>query len=207
MAMEAKVVAAPTTAERVLEVAEEMFAERGYDASSLGEIAARVGIRPPSLYNHFASKRELYVAVLERLLDPFMSVLGEFLSQSVTQRRVEEAVAAAVRHHLAYPNLARLVQHAALARGPQLELLLQRWYDRIFTEVTRVVSSSNPALGEPDLMRARTVITAFNCMILGYVTLAPLHHRFLGEDPLASPAIDRYIDLLCELSRSVWGDA
>jgi len=40
---------AKPTAIRVLDVAEDLFAARGYDATSLGEVADRVGIRQPSL--------------------------------------------------------------------------------------------------------------------------------------------------------------
>jgi AcrR family transcriptional regulator len=64
-------------AERILDAAEEVFAERGFDAASLGDVADRVGIRPQAIYNHFSGKRELYAAVLERLLGPFLALLDE----------------------------------------------------------------------------------------------------------------------------------
>jgi TetR/AcrR family transcriptional regulator len=193
----------PATAERVLDVAEEMFAERGYDASSLAEIAGRVGIRTPSLYNHFKSKRALYVAVLERNLDSFSALLAESVVEPLTPRQAEGLIEAAIRHHLSYPNLARLIQHAALAGGAQIELLLERWYDGILEQVGNVVSG-NPALTAPDPARARVVIMAFHSMILGYVTLAPLHRKLLGADPLAPEPVERYVELVSELSRSLW---
>ena len=65
------------TAERILDAAEAVFAERGFDAASLGDVADRVGIRPQAIYNHFSGKRELYAAVLERLLDPFLALLDD----------------------------------------------------------------------------------------------------------------------------------
>lgn len=49
---------------RILEVATELFAERGYAETSLAEIARRVGIRAQSIANHFASKEDLYDAVV-----------------------------------------------------------------------------------------------------------------------------------------------
>ena len=54
------------TAERILDEAEALFAERGFAGATLRDVATRVGIRNPSLYNHFPSKECLYVAVLER---------------------------------------------------------------------------------------------------------------------------------------------
>lgn len=46
--------------------ATEVFAERGYQSASIGEIAARSGVTPPVVYDHFASKRDLYRRLLER---------------------------------------------------------------------------------------------------------------------------------------------
>jgi len=53
------------TAERILDAAEALFAEHGYAGTTLRDVAERVGIRIPSLYNHFESKDALYAAVLE----------------------------------------------------------------------------------------------------------------------------------------------
>lgn len=53
------------TRERILEQALELFSEKGYDSVSVGEIARAVGIKAPSLYNHFPSKRAIFDAIVE----------------------------------------------------------------------------------------------------------------------------------------------
>ena len=55
---------APDTRVRILEAAARMFVERGFEATSIRDIAAAVGISNPSLYHHFPSK----IAILEQLL-------------------------------------------------------------------------------------------------------------------------------------------
>jgi AcrR family transcriptional regulator len=58
-----------TAAERrevIVVAATELFAERGYQGASIEEIARRSGVTPPVVYDHFASKRELYRELLER---------------------------------------------------------------------------------------------------------------------------------------------
>ena len=55
----------PDTKQRILDKALELFAQRGYDAVSVGEIAAAVGIRAPSLYNHFSGKQAIFDAIVE----------------------------------------------------------------------------------------------------------------------------------------------
>lgn len=57
------------SAERIVKLALEHFADRGYDASSLNEIALSAGIKKSSLYAHFTGKDELYISVLDFALD------------------------------------------------------------------------------------------------------------------------------------------
>lgn len=52
--------------EKILLAAEECFAEGGYDATSLAAIADVAGISKPIVYEHFASKADLFTSLLER---------------------------------------------------------------------------------------------------------------------------------------------
>ena len=54
------------TKQKIIDKALELFAARGYDAVSVGEIADAVGIKAPSLYNHYPSKQR-YLTLLLRL--------------------------------------------------------------------------------------------------------------------------------------------
>src|SRR4051794_39147568 len=54
--------------EEILDEATQLFAERGYEGTSMADLAEKVGLRKASLFHHFASKEVLYAAVLERLV-------------------------------------------------------------------------------------------------------------------------------------------
>ena len=123
---------APSTSDRILDAAEDLFAEKGYSATSLGDVADRVGIRSPSLYNHFKNKEALYEAVLERLLADFSAPLAELDRGPVTYERVFDWLETIVRQHHANPNLARLLQHAALSGGPHTNELIDRLFRPMF---------------------------------------------------------------------------
>src|SRR5437588_12312304 len=58
-------------AELILDVAEEMLAEKGYHDASMDEIAARAGIAKGTLYQHFPGKEDLVFALFERSLGLF----------------------------------------------------------------------------------------------------------------------------------------
>ena len=75
--------AEPTTRERILDVAGDLFVEQGYDGTSLREIADRMGFTKAALYYHFPSKEDL----LQALLEPFWGMvqeMGERLSKAQT---------------------------------------------------------------------------------------------------------------------------
>ena len=53
------------TKQKILDKALELFSAKGYDSVSVGEIAKAVGIKAPSLYNHFPSKQAIFDAIME----------------------------------------------------------------------------------------------------------------------------------------------
>jgi AcrR family transcriptional regulator len=54
-----------TTRERVRSAAVELFGEKGYDGVSMNELAERVGIAKPSLYNYYRSKEEILLDLVD----------------------------------------------------------------------------------------------------------------------------------------------
>jgi len=60
----------------ILDEATRLFAERGYEGTSMADLAERVGLRKASLFHHFASKEQLRGAVLERLVQRITSKLS-----------------------------------------------------------------------------------------------------------------------------------
>lgn len=70
---------------RVLAAALRTFAEVGYDAASMNQIAAAAGVTKPVLYDHFPSKQELFVAVLEGVRNELLA-RGAAVSQKRASR-------------------------------------------------------------------------------------------------------------------------
>src|SRR5262245_4789995 len=67
--------ATPQTRERILDVAEALFAAHGFAGTSMREIAGAADLTAASLYNHFDGKEALYAAVLERGIRPLVSLM------------------------------------------------------------------------------------------------------------------------------------
>jgi AcrR family transcriptional regulator len=76
---------------QLLDVARERFAEQGFHATSMDEIAEAAGVTKPVLYQHFPSKRALYIELLENTGAQLLTALAEATSRAATGReRVEQ---------------------------------------------------------------------------------------------------------------------
>lgn len=78
------------TMEEVLDHAAEIMAEQGVAGLSVGEVARRMGIRPPSLYGYFPSKNALYDALFERGARRVLEHMREPLDRDVHGRSLHE---------------------------------------------------------------------------------------------------------------------
>src|ERR1700746_816616 len=68
--------------EQTLGAAHELFAERGYAAVTMDEIAAAVGVTKPLLYNYFGNKERLYIACMERAGDALIAMVAETVGKT-----------------------------------------------------------------------------------------------------------------------------
>ena len=71
---------------QIEQVAAEMFFTNGYHGTGLREIARAVGVRPASLYHHFASKQDLLFSVLGHTVDDLLAGAEEVLGSQTDPR-------------------------------------------------------------------------------------------------------------------------
>ncbi|TDE32780.1 TetR/AcrR family transcriptional regulator [Nonomuraea mesophila] len=78
------------TKERIQQVALELFAERGYDKTTLQEVAERLRITRPALYYHFRTKEAILVGVVDRLVDSIDELVSWARRQPMTPESKKE---------------------------------------------------------------------------------------------------------------------
>jgi len=96
------------TRRRLIEAAAQVISEKGYDRTSLEEVAARAGMSRGAIHGNFESRDELFLAVVEGLWTPIvpdfqpgapfksqMRALGEAVAREAKDRRSQAAAAAA----------------------------------------------------------------------------------------------------------------
>lgn len=89
------------TSAAIREAAAELFYTRGYQASSLRDIASAVGLQVGSLYNHLRSKDELLIDIMTSVMRELNDALDEALVTAPDDAvaRIEAAVGCHIRYH------------------------------------------------------------------------------------------------------------
>ncbi|MBW2548996.1 MAG: TetR/AcrR family transcriptional regulator [Deltaproteobacteria bacterium] len=93
MASKKKLTAAARRAQ-LIQVGRQVFAENGYEATSVEEIASRAKVSKPIVYEHFGGKEGLYAVVVDREMEYVIRVISEALSAGSPRERAEQAALA-----------------------------------------------------------------------------------------------------------------
>ncbi len=80
--------------EQLLDVGRSLFAEKGFEATSIEEIASRAGVSKPVVYEHFGGKEGLYAVVVDREMSDLLNRLTAALSAGHPRKLVEQSALA-----------------------------------------------------------------------------------------------------------------
>ena len=136
----------------LLDIAVAVFNERGYDATSMDELAARLGITKSAIYHHVSSKVELLRLALDRALDALFAVTEEpGATSGPAIDRLEHVVRGSVRvltEQLPFVTLLLRVR----GNSPVEEAALQRRreFDRIVTDLVRAAEEEGDVRPDVD---------------------------------------------------------
>jgi AcrR family transcriptional regulator len=193
------------TGERILDAAEALFAQRGYEGTSLREIARHAGIQQPGLYNYFENKQALYAAVLDRALAPMADAMQIELSRT-KPKEIQTTLAAVMTDILLeHPKMAALFQRALQGDDASIgNRLIRRWLDRLFTQAIDTMQS----IGFKDVDRtdlAIQTIAMFN-LTTGYFLSQGIFEMIVGGDITDPDNIARQKKLLDRIVGAVLRD-
>ncbi len=84
--------------EQLLDIGRSLFAEKGFDATSVEEIAAKAGVSKPVVYEHFGGKEGLYAVVVDREMRALLdAITGALTSSGHPRELLEQAALRAAR--------------------------------------------------------------------------------------------------------------
>ena len=101
---------------QLIAVACRVFAQHGYDAASMEEVAREAGVSKPIVYEHFGGKEGLYAVVLDREISTIVESIAKGIGTGGLRERFQGAVVAFLRYAKEHPD-----GFAVLTRDPPRE--------------------------------------------------------------------------------------
>jgi len=155
----------------LLDAAVEVFAERGYRDASVDEIAERAGYSKGALYWHFASKDELFYALLDERIDgPWRETIALIESAAPEQDMAPEA-GRRLSELLRGERQLMLIDHEYRSQAVRDSKLGRRYAKRqakLRSALARAIAARLEHLGAPPLANAaEDMATAFMSLISG----------------------------------------
>jgi AcrR family transcriptional regulator len=136
----------------LLDVAVDVFNERGYDATSMDELAARLGITKSAIYHHVPSKVELLRLALDRALDALFAVTEEpGATRGAAIDRLEHVVRGSVRVLVEeLPFVTLLLRVRGNSAVEQAALQRRRAFDGVVTALVRAAEEEGDVRPDVD---------------------------------------------------------
>ena len=196
---------AARTRAAILEAAEEIFAERGFAATRLEDVAERVGIRRASIVYYFKDKRELYDAVLADVFEGLRVRIESALSSlDPLPARIEAGVSAWVDYVGGRPSFARLLLRE-VANGVRDRDSALRQYTRPYFELIQKQVLERPPGGElADVDPVHMASTIAGATVF-YVAAMPTLVPELGIDPTGPKGLAAHREQLLDIVRRLLG--
>ena len=136
----------------LLEVAVGVFNERGYEATSMEELATRLGVTKSAIYHHVPSKVELLRLALDRALDALFAVTREpGATTGPAIDRLEHVVRGSVRVLTAQlPFVTLLLRVRGNSPVERAALQRRREFDRVVTDLVRAAEEEGDVRPDVD---------------------------------------------------------
>ncbi|MBF8781103.1 TetR/AcrR family transcriptional regulator [Pseudomonas fulva] len=183
------------TVERILDAAEQLFAERGFAETSLRLITSKASVNLAAVNYHFGSKKALIQAVFSRFLGPFCATLERELErrqaradqrpslEELLEMLVEQALAVQPRSNNDLSIFMRLLGLAFSESQGHLRRYLEDMYGKVFRRYMSLVSEAAPRIPPLELFwRVHFMLGAAAFSMSGIKALRAISENDFGLD-------------------------
>jgi TetR/AcrR family transcriptional regulator, mexJK operon transcriptional repressor len=192
----------------IMSAATAVFVAKGYDGTSMEEIATKAGVSKQTVYKHFADKERLFGEIILATTDQVDQVVGlvtETLSQSTN---LEKDLSRLGRKFLSVLMDAELLKlrRLVIANADRMPELGRSWYEQGFECVLATLASCFQRLAQERLLKLEDALIAANHFV-GMLLWIPVNEAmFTGNDkPRSKAALDSLADAASRAFLAAYG--
>ena len=168
---------------KIKETALDLFGQKGYEETSLSDIATVVGIKKPSIYNHFSSKEEIFTEVIEDLIQSEINSYHRLYDNEYPGSAIEQVrkVFDSFCHRLLTTQEARLWKRVSFyPPEPFKEFISKKFYELEveYSQLLRSIHDSGKRSGYFMHINVEQFTASFLCLIDGVF----LEHHYYTEE-------------------------
>lgn len=162
-----------STREKLKEAAANLFADQGYEGTSLKEIAHTVGIKTPSIYAFYEGKEDLLLKVYQDILEDHYDHLQNSLEQAKNgsaKERLYDLLLTAVNYHLTETGKTKLFRRLMLFPPPFLHEKITENFNKIEqmeSKLLREIFEEGIRNQEVQPRKIEDMVTSFLCVMDG----------------------------------------
>ena len=195
--------AAASTREKLVEVAGRIFAEHGYQATTVREIVKRSGANIAAVNYHFGGKLGLYTEVLQQLVRAArVNAINSALDQNAPPEDILRAIIRARLQSVTRPKVqdlhVRIMMHELVQPTPALSRVVNEVsrpiYERLLELVGRIIDLP------PKNEQTRLCVHSIMGQILVYILAGPLLLRLWPELEMTQEQVDRIAGHIADFS-------
>jgi TetR/AcrR family transcriptional regulator len=182
--------------------AERHFAERGFDATRLDDIAAEVGIRRAAIFYYFGGKQELYAAVLGEVFGDWTAALP---TDGSPAERLEAALVGWIDYVAERPTVARLILREAAGAQPGVVSQFVRsgaapveWFQAVIAEGV-AAGELAPVIEPHRFSSLMGAVTVFHFAAMPWLSLK------ITRDPWSRTEIEKHKREILLVARTMLG--
>ena len=171
----------------ILRTAEKLFAQQGFELSTVREIANKSGINVAMVYYYFKTKDELY----QKIIDDSFRILSQSLKEGVDQekgpeKKIHDVIEVYISFFHHHKNLHRIILRETISKSDHIDMIVKRYVSRNFKLVHGIIKDGvqKGVFREHD-----TVLSTFSLigMILYYFTYKPIFTRLISPEKRKKP--------------------
>ena len=140
---------------QLLSHAREVFAEDGYHGAGMERIAQRAGVTKPVLYQHFQSKKELYIALLDFDMERLLEHVKAAIAGAAGHQRIQRGLAAYFDYFEQNADSFRLLFRETMGSDTEFREAIDRFHDAAAGSIGEIIAEETGKMVEVSELLAR----------------------------------------------------